>query len=151
MDKARSLVYFSKAAKMFGHYESIYYLGVMFSSGAGVRRDCHAGLVYMIHTSKEGGGWGGIIREGFNAYLDRHSTTAAILYMIGASHGYVYGSINAAFLLDSGSVSAISLALPYTLLPRWNIDHVIVTDSESRRHHERTILKHILASARRGT
>ena len=50
--------YFKIAASKFGHFESIYHLGNMYSLGQGVTRSCGTATQYYGHAIRAGGRWG---------------------------------------------------------------------------------------------
>jgi len=86
----------------------------MHLKGVGTPRSCPNSLIY-LRAAGEFGEWGGVLREGFDAYLGRAGGAlggegatggvrdegkAALLYDYGAEMGYKEAKANAAWLMD---------------------------------------------------
>ena len=109
-DKSKAVQMFKRAGTEFGHFPSVQKMGTVTLLGEDEGgRKCPEALNY-LRPSAMHGSWGNVIRRGFNRYLSKDHTRAALRYLEGSELGYEVATSNAAYLFDRAYVDEAEFA-----------------------------------------
>ncbi|CAM9413300.1 unnamed protein product [Chrysoparadoxa australica] len=103
-DVTKAAEVFSKGAEL-GHFDSTYELAISYREGKGVPYDPDKAASQLLSAAKMGGRWGGLVRHGFDCYINGSYVCALLAYTEAAEMGYSVAATNAAFLLDRKRVA----------------------------------------------